>query len=241
MSPRRPCLEKAIAIVSELRSGAGSSPRAIRSPPIWVGRTWHDRSDGRTGGAARSEPTMEDPWATRLGGVYLLTGISRLAGRVRIGADLNPNFSLWPKASMASHCLLRQWETGHRGHKPRPANEPTRSVRALYYGVASYAQFVGRIMMRKGLAREAIRLRGDYVGGHRLSRPRSWRTGGIAAAALEELRRASPIFRSLDRKPDAVQAGRRPRPLCGSFRRAGPKLGVNHAARNVHFRATQPQ
>ena len=66
---------------------------------------------------------------------------------------------------------------------------------ALYYGVASYAQFVGRNYdeaMR--LAREAIRLRVDYVGGHRLLTAAAAMAGqaGVATAALEELRRAQP-------------------------------------------------
>ena len=44
------------------------------------------------------------------------------------------------------------------------------------------------------LARSAIRLRGDYVGGHRLLTAAAGMAGqtDVAAAALEELRRAQP-------------------------------------------------
>jgi hypothetical protein len=65
----------------------------------------------------------------------------------------------------------------------------------LYYGIASYAQFVGRNYDEAiRLARAAIRLRSDYVGGHRLLTAAASMAGHaeVAKAALHELRRAQP-------------------------------------------------
>jgi hypothetical protein len=66
---------------------------------------------------------------------------------------------------------------------------------AVYYGIAAYSQFIGRNYdeaMR--LAREAIRERGDFVGGHRVLAAATGMAGQIDAAelALRALRRAQP-------------------------------------------------
>jgi hypothetical protein len=62
-------------------------------------------------------------------------------------------------------------------------------------GIAAYSQFVGRNYdeaMR--LAREAIRQRADFCGGHRVLTAAAGLAGQteLAAAALRELRRAQP-------------------------------------------------
>ena len=66
---------------------------------------------------------------------------------------------------------------------------------AIYYGIASYAQFVGRNYeeaMR--LASAAVRLRNDFVGGHRVLSAVAGIVGQVevATAALKDLRRAQP-------------------------------------------------
>ncbi|MEA2817022.1 MAG: hypothetical protein QOI93_4723, partial [Rhodospirillaceae bacterium] len=66
---------------------------------------------------------------------------------------------------------------------------------AIYYGVASYAQYVGRNYdeaMR--LARAAIRLHSDFAGGYRVLASAAGMAGQaeVAGAALRELRRAQP-------------------------------------------------
>src|SRR5207253_7369093 len=71
---------------------------------------------------------------------------------------------------------------------------------AIYMGIAAYSQFVGRNYdeaMR--LAREAVRQRGDFCGGHRVLTAAAGMAGQaeVAAAALQELRRAQPNI-SLD-------------------------------------------
>ena len=66
---------------------------------------------------------------------------------------------------------------------------------AIYYGVAAYAQFVGRNYHEAiALAREAIRQRGDLTGAYRVLTVAAGMAGRstIAKAALRELRRTQP-------------------------------------------------
>jgi hypothetical protein len=77
---------------------------------------------------------------------------------------------------------------------------PRDPLTAIYYGIASYAQYIERNYeeaMR--LAREGIRRRADFVGAHRVLTAASGMAGraDVAAAALQELRRAQPDI-SLD-------------------------------------------
>jgi TolB-like protein len=144
----------------------------------------------------------EDPWAhSALGCVYLLTRrFEDSLSEFECALRLNPNFSLAQGIYGLPLAFDGQWEkavgAAHRALRMAPRDP----FSALYYGVASYAEFVGRNYdeaMR--LAREAIRLRGDYVGGHRLLTVAAAMAGhaDVATAALEELRRAQPNI-SLD-------------------------------------------
>ncbi|HJW39683.1 MAG TPA: hypothetical protein VJ476_00475 [Rhizomicrobium sp.] len=72
---------------------------------------------------------------------------------------------------------------------------PRDPLSAIYYGIASYAHYVGRdyeAAMR--LAREAARQRGDFVGGLRVlvASAGMLERGEIAHAALADLKRAQP-------------------------------------------------
>ena len=72
---------------------------------------------------------------------------------------------------------------------------PRDPLAAVYCGIASYAQFVGRNYddaMR--LAREGIRQRADFVGAHRVLTAAAGMAGriDIAKLALQELRRTQP-------------------------------------------------
>ena len=72
---------------------------------------------------------------------------------------------------------------------------PHDPLSAVYFGIASYAQFVGRnyeAAMR--LAREGIRQRADFVGAHRVLTAAAGMAGqaDVASAALQELLRAQP-------------------------------------------------
>ena len=70
---------------------------------------------------------------------------------------------------------------------------------AIYCGVAAYAQYIARRYEEAmQFAREAIRQRSDFVGGHRVLTAAAAMAGQreVAALALEELRRAQPNISS---------------------------------------------
>ena len=76
---------------------------------------------------------------------------------------------------------------------------------ALYYGAAAYAQFVGRNYDKAiKLAREAIHLRGDFVGGHRVLTA----SAGMAGQASSPPRRCRSCA---GRSPTSASPGSRPR------------------------------
>ena len=96
---------------------------------------------------------------------------------------------------------------------------------AIYSGIAAYAQFVERNYEEaRRLAREAIRERSDFVGGHRVLTAASAMVGDSRAAktALEELRRAQPSISLawIAREMPIKQGVEREHYLEG-FRRAG--------------------
>ncbi len=66
---------------------------------------------------------------------------------------------------------------------------------AVYYGIAAYAQFLGRNYDEAiRLSRESLRQRSDFVGAHRVLTAAAGMAGqeDVAKAALLELRRAQP-------------------------------------------------
>jgi tetratricopeptide (TPR) repeat protein len=88
-----------------------------------------------------------------------------------------------------------RWQEGDLAARRALRLSPRDPFSAVYYGIAAYAQFVGRNYdeaMR--LARDGIRQRGDFVGAHRVLAASAGMAGQaeIAAAALHELRRAQP-------------------------------------------------
>jgi hypothetical protein len=102
---------------------------------------------------------------------------------------------------------------------------PRDPLSATYYGIAGYAQFVGRhydAAMR--LARQGIRQRADFVGAHRVLTAAAGMAGhhDTAEAALSELRRAQPnislawIATHIPTKQDAEREH-----YLEAFRRAG--------------------
>jgi tetratricopeptide (TPR) repeat protein len=139
----------------------------------------------------------EDPWAHHaLGCVHLFTRrLEDALAEFELALRLNPNFSLaqgycglalsycgrWQDADAAAHRALRL--------------SPRDPFSAVYYGIAAYAQFVGRLHDKAmQLSREAIRQRSDFVGAHRVLTAAAGMADqtDIAKAALQELRRAQP-------------------------------------------------
>jgi TolB-like protein/cytochrome c-type biogenesis protein CcmH/NrfG len=139
----------------------------------------------------------EDPWAHHaLGCVYLFArrfddSLAEFEGALR----LNPNFSMAQGYYGLTLCYCGRWQDGELAVRRALRLSPRDPLSAVYYGIASYAQFVGRNYeeaMR--LAREGIRQRGDFVGAHRVLTSAAGMAGRreVAAAALQELRRAQP-------------------------------------------------
>ena len=139
----------------------------------------------------------EDAWAHfALGGVYMIArrfddSLAEFDAALR----LNPNFSLAQGYYGLALSYCGRWQEGELAVQRALRLSPHDPLSAVYCGIASYTQFVGRNYdeaMR--LAREAIRRRADFVGAHRVLTAAAGMSGRseIAAAALQELRRVQP-------------------------------------------------
>jgi tetratricopeptide (TPR) repeat protein len=146
---------------------------------------------------AAIQADSEDPWAHyALGGVYLsMRRFDDSLAEFELALQLNPNFALAQgyHGLVLSYC--GRWEEGHGAARRALRLSPRDPFSAIYYGIAAYAQFMGRNYdeaMR--LARDGIRQRGDFVGAHRVLTAAAAMAGQaeVAAAALHELRRAQP-------------------------------------------------
>jgi TolB-like protein len=151
---------------------------------------------------AAIQADSEDPWAhLALGCVNLFArrfddALAELEGALQ----LNPSFSLAHGFHGLSLCYCGRWIDGDSAARRALRLSPRDPLTAIYYGIASYSQYIGRNYdeaMR--LAREGIRRRADFVGAHRVLTAASGMAGraDVAAAALQELRRAQPDI-SLD-------------------------------------------
>jgi tetratricopeptide (TPR) repeat protein len=139
----------------------------------------------------------EDPWAhCALGSVYLLArGFDDSLAEFELALRLNPNFSLAQGYYGLTLSYCGRWEEGDLAARRALRLSPRDPFSAIYYGIAAYAQFVGRNYdeaMR--LSRESIRQRSDFVGAHRVLAASAGMAGQaeIAVTALQELRRAQP-------------------------------------------------
>ena len=139
----------------------------------------------------------EDPWAHyALGCAFLLTRLfDDSLAEFELALRLNPNFALAHGLCGLTLALCGHWEEASEAAGRALHASPRDPLAALYYGIASYAQFVGRNYDESmQLARAAIRLRGDYVSAYRLLAAGAGMTGqtDVAAAALQDLRRLQP-------------------------------------------------
>ena len=90
---------------------------------------------------------------------------------------LNPNFSLAQAFYGVTLCYCGRWEEGDLAARRALRLSPRDPFSAIYLGIAAYAQFIGRNYDEAiRLAHEALRQRGDFVGGHRVltRRRRQW-------------------------------------------------------------------
>jgi len=139
----------------------------------------------------------EDPWAHyALGCVHLfMRRFDDSLAEFETALRLNPNFSLAQGYHGLALSYCGRWEDGDAAARRALRLSPRDPFAAIFNGVASYAQYIGRNYaeaMRH--AREGIRQRGDFVGAHRVLTAAAGMAGAhdIAKAALQELRRVQP-------------------------------------------------
>jgi TolB-like protein/Tfp pilus assembly protein PilF len=139
----------------------------------------------------------EDPWAHHaLAGVHLARRrFDDSLSEFELALQLNPNFSLAQGYYGLALSYCGRWEEGDAAARRALRLSPRDPVSAIYYGVAAYAQFVGRNYAEAmRLSREGLRQRGDFVGAHRVLTAAAGMAGQaeVARLALQDLRRAQP-------------------------------------------------
>ena len=139
----------------------------------------------------------EDAWAhTALASVYFSTRrLDHALAEFELALQLNPNFSLAQGYYALALSYCGRWQDSYAAAQRAIRQSPRDPSSAIYYGVAAYAQFVGRNYSEAiSLAREATRQRGDLSGAYRVLTVAAGMAGKIdvAKAALEELRRTQP-------------------------------------------------
>ena len=139
----------------------------------------------------------EDAWAHyALASVYLFTRrFDDSLAEFELALRLNPSFSPARGYYGVALAYCGRWEEGDRAARYALRLSPRDPFAAIYYGVAAYSQFVGGNYEEAiGLAREALRLRPDFVGAHRVLTAAAAMTDQreMAAKALAELRRVQP-------------------------------------------------
>src|ERR1700704_4910676 len=139
----------------------------------------------------------EDPWAhNALGSVYFSTRrLDNSLAEFELALQLNPSFSLAQGYYGLALCYSGRWQDAYAAAQRAIRQSPRDPSLAIYYGVAAYAQFVGKNYFEAvSLSREAIRLRGDFSEAYRVLTVAAGMAGQTeaATAALREPRRAQP-------------------------------------------------
>ncbi len=190
-------LNRAIAIDADYGQALGL---LATSHIFGVHMGWEDRTSSalaERSAQAALQADSEDPWAHHaLGCIHLFARrFEDSLAEFELALRLNPNFSLTQCYYCVALAYAGRWQDAEEAVSRALRLSPRDPMSALYYGAAAYAQFVGRNYEKAiKLAREAIHLRGDFVGGHRVLTASAGMAGldELAAAALQELRRAQP-------------------------------------------------
>jgi TolB-like protein/cytochrome c-type biogenesis protein CcmH/NrfG len=169
----------------------------------------------------------EDPWAHHaLGCAYLFTRhFGDSMAEFDLALRLNPNFSLAQGYFGLTLAYRGRWQEADQAARRAIRLSPRDPYSAVYYGIAAYAQFVGRNYEEAmHLSREGIRQRGDFVGAHRVLAAAAGMAGysEVATAALRELRRAQPnVSLAWIAKEMPIEQEVEMRHYLEAFRRAG--------------------
>jgi TolB-like protein/cytochrome c-type biogenesis protein CcmH/NrfG len=190
-------LEKAIAIDGNYSHALGL---LATSHIFGVHMGWEDKSVvplAEQAALAATRTDSEDSWAHHaLGCIHLIARrFEDSLAQFETALRLNPNFSLAQCYYCVALAYDGRWREAEEAAQRALRYSPRDPLSALYYGAASYAQFVGRNYDKAmQLARESIRLRRDFPGAHRVLTAAAGMAGqaDTAAAALLELRRVQP-------------------------------------------------
>jgi TolB-like protein/cytochrome c-type biogenesis protein CcmH/NrfG len=190
-------LEKAIAIDANYGHALGL---LATSHIFGVHMGWESKSMApvaERAALAATQADSEDPWAHHaLGCTHLIARrFEDSVAQFETALRLNPNFSLAQCYYCVALAYDGRWREAEEAVGRALRFSPRDPLSALYYGAASYAQFVGRNYDKAmQLARESIRLRSDFTGAHRVLTAAAGMAGqaDVAAAALRELRRVQP-------------------------------------------------
>ena len=139
----------------------------------------------------------EDPWAHfALGNVYLFTRrFEDSLAEFELALQLNPNFSLAQGYYGLVLAYCGRCEEADVAARRALRLSPRDPFSAIYCGIAAYAQYVAQNYEEAmHLARESIRQRADFVGGHRVHTAAAAMAGhqDVARSALADLRRVQP-------------------------------------------------
>jgi TolB-like protein/cytochrome c-type biogenesis protein CcmH/NrfG len=139
----------------------------------------------------------EDPWAhNALGHVHLFARrFGDSLAEFELALQLNPNFAAAQGYYGLSLSYSGRWQDAIEAAGRALRLSPRDPYSAIYLGIAAYARFLGGDYdeaMR--LSREALRLRSDFVGAHRVLTAACGMAADAetAAAALQACRRAQP-------------------------------------------------
>ena len=190
-------LEKAISIDPNYGQALGvlATSYMFCTHMGWAERSAVDAAERAALAAIRAD--NDDPWAHQaLGGVRLLARrFDDLLAEFELALKLNPNFAMAQGYYGLSLCYSGRWQEGDEAARRAIRLSPRDPFLGVYYGVAAYAQFIGRNYEEAiALARQGIRQRGDFVGAHRVLTAAAGIAGQseLAREALQELRRAQP-------------------------------------------------
>jgi len=148
-------------------------------------------------GLAAVRADGEDPWA-HLALATAHTYMRRIddaIAAVERALRLNASFALAHGYHGLVLSYVGRWQEGAAAARRALCLSPRDPLSAIYSGIAAYAEFVGcNYDEAIRLAREAIRQRNDFVGGHRVLTAAAAMAGEIdlAKASLQELKRVQP-------------------------------------------------
>jgi TolB-like protein/cytochrome c-type biogenesis protein CcmH/NrfG len=220
-------LERAIAIDPNYGQALGL---LATSHIFGVHMGWSDKTAAplaERAALAAIRADSEDPWAHHALGCTYLFGrrFDDALAEFESALRLNPNFSLAQCYYCVTLAYSGRWQEAEQAVHRALRLSPRDPLSALYYGAASYAQFVGHNYDKAmELARTSIRLRGDFTGAHRVLVASAGMAGQaeVAAAALQELCRVQPdisLAWIAQRMPIRLDADREH--YLEGFRRAG--------------------